>query len=122
MLIADIGQAFIEKVNLGLPSANHGWGNREGTFVIDDQDKLALYTLPDDDTLYDYSYPVAQYAHDIPTSASIAGRYIYRGSTIPEPHGKYIFADLATDGRFFLADEDTLRRGIPGSTRRIINL
>jgi glucose/arabinose dehydrogenase len=111
MLIADIGQAFIEEVNLGSPGANYGWGNREGTFVIDDQDELVLYPLPDDDNLYNYSYPVAQYDHDLTTNVAIAGGYVYRGSAIPELHGKYVFADFATDGRFFLADVDTLDEG-----------
>ena len=33
MFIGDIGQGFVEEVNLGVPGANYGWRLREGTFA-----------------------------------------------------------------------------------------
>ena len=107
MLIADIGQAFIEEVNLGLKGANYGWGNREGTWTIDEKNENVLLTLPKDDAKYGYTYPVAQYDHDIPPGTersyaiAIAGGYVYRGKAIPELIGQYIFADFGKDARFF---------------------
>ena len=111
LLIVDIGQSFIEEVNLGIAGANYGWGNREGTFLINENNQFELFPLPEDDGLNHYTYPVAQYDHDVPTNVAIAGGFVYRGSAIPELNGQYIFADFATDGRFFTVDVDNLING-----------
>lgn len=106
MLIADTGQAFIEEVNLGIKGANYGWGNREGTWVIQENNENVLFPLPENDSQYGYTYPVAQYDHDIPPEKdyypiAITGGYVYRGKAIPELVGQYIFADFGSDARFF---------------------
>ena len=117
ILIADVGQAWIEEVNLGSKEANYGWGNREGTWIIDEKNENVLLTLPKDDAKYGYTYPVAQYDHDIPPgigdsyAVAIAGGYIYRGKAIPELTGQYIFADFGNDGRFFHVPVDELVDG-----------
>ncbi len=117
MLIADIGQAFIEEVNLGMKGANYGWGNREGTWIIDEKNENALFPLPSYDAKYGYTYPVAQYDHDIPSDyegfygIAITGGYVYRGKAIPELVGQYIFADFGNDGRFFHVSVDELVNG-----------
>ncbi len=100
MLIADTGQAFIEEVNLGIKGANYGWGEREGTWVIKEDNENVLYALPNNDKFYGYTYPVAQYDHDI-RGVAITGGYVYRGKAISELIGQYIFADFVRDGRFF---------------------
>jgi glucose/arabinose dehydrogenase len=107
MLICDTGQAFIEEVNLGKKGANYGWGEREGTWVIDENNENVLYELPENDAEFNYTYPVAQYDHDIPPGVTqyyaiaIAGGFVYRGTAIPELIGQYVFADFGSDGRFF---------------------
>lgn len=117
MLIADTGQAFIEEVNLGIKGANYGWGNREGTWVIDEKNENALFPLPENDAKYGYTYPVAQYDHDIPSDyegfypIAITGGYVYRGKAIPELVGEYIFADFGSDARFFHVSVDELVNG-----------
>lgn len=117
MLIVDIGQAFIEEVNLGIKGANYGWGNREGTWVIDEKNENVLFPLPKNDADYGYTYPVAQYEHDKPPNWSgyyavaIAGGYVYRGKAIPELVGQYIFADFCNDGRFFHVPVNQLVNG-----------
>lgn len=116
MLIADTGQAFIEEVNLGSKGANYGWGNREGTWVIEESNENVLFPLPKDDAKYGYTYPVAQYDHDIPPDIedfpiAIAGGYVYRGKAIPELVGQYIFADFGSDARFFHVPVDELVDG-----------
>jgi hypothetical protein len=117
MLIADTGQAFIEEVNLGIKGANYGWGNREGTWVIDENNENVLFPLPQDDAKYNYTYPVAQYDHDIPPEIegsypiAIAGGYVYRGKAIPELVGQYICADFGSDARFFHVPVDELVNG-----------
>jgi sugar lactone lactonase YvrE len=117
MLIADTGQAFIEEVNLGIKGANYGWGNREGTWVVDEKNEKVVFPLPSDDAKYSYTYPVAQYSHHVPKNypdfygIAIAGGYVYRGKTIPELVGQYIFADFGSDGRFFHVPVDDLVNG-----------
>ncbi len=123
MLIADIGQNFIEEINLGIKGANYGWGQREGTFVTQKDNQNILFPLPENDGESGYTYPVAQYDHDINGLVSIAGGYVYRGSAMPELVGKYIFADFANDGRFFSVDADQLVNGQQAiiSELRILN-
>jgi hypothetical protein len=119
MLIADTGQALIEEVNLGIKGANYGWGEREGTWVIKENNENALFPLPKDDDKYGYTYPVAQYDHDLPPdiedtdtyAIAIAGGYVYRGKAIPELVGQYIFADFGSDARFFHVPVDQLVAG-----------
>ena len=117
MLIADTGQAFIEEVNLGLKGANYGWGEREGTWVLRENNENVLFPLPQDDGKYNYTYPVAQYDHDIPPEIegqypiAITGGYVYRGKAIPELNGQYIFADFGRDARFFHVRVDELVDG-----------
>ncbi|OKH45962.1 sugar dehydrogenase [Calothrix sp. HK-06] len=117
MLIVDTGQAFIEEVNLGIKGANYGWGNREGTWVIDERNENVLFPLPKDDGKYGYTYPVAQYSHHIPKDypgfygIAITGGYVYRGKAIPELVGQYIFADFGNDARFFHVPVDELVNG-----------
>ena len=116
MLIADTGQAFIEEVNLGIEGANYGWGEREGTWVIKENNENVLFPLPQDDAKYNYTYPVAQYDHDVPPEKeyypiAIAGGYVYRGKAIPELFGQYIFADFGSDARFFHVPVDELVDG-----------
>ncbi|MDV2998654.1 MAG: hypothetical protein N5P05_000260 [Chroococcopsis gigantea SAG 12.99] len=111
MLIDDIGQFFIEEINLGIKGANYGWGNREGTFVTAQNNEHVLYELPPDDSKFGYTYPVAQYDHDITGLVAIAGGYVYRGAAIPELVGQYIAADFANDGRFFNVSSPQLVNG-----------
>lgn len=117
MSIADTGQDFIEEVNLGIKGANYGWGEREGTWVIEENNENVLFPLPQDDDRYNYTYPVAQYDHDIPPGKedhypiAVAGGYVYRGKAIPELIGQYIFADFGSDARFFHVPVDELVDG-----------
>jgi hypothetical protein len=117
MLIVDTGQAFIEEVNLGKKGANYGWGEREGTWVIDEDNENVVYELPENDGDFNYTYPVAQYDHDKPLNWSgfyavaITGGFVYRGTAIPELVGQYIFADFCNDGRFFHVPVDELVEG-----------
>ena len=125
MIIAEIGQAMIEEINLGKKGANYGWGEREGTWVIKEENENILFKLPKDDAKYGYTYPVAQYDHDIPENWSgpyaiaIAGGYVYRGKAIPELVGHYIFADFGHDGRFFHVPVAELEEGKQASIKEL---
>jgi sugar lactone lactonase YvrE/glucose/arabinose dehydrogenase len=108
MLIADIGQEYIEEINLGLRGGNYGWGIREGTFAIDPEDARKLFRLPAHDAENSFTYPVAQYDHD--EGDAIMGGFVYRGRAIPELWGHYIFGDIVR-GRVFHVPIDDLVLG-----------
>jgi glucose/arabinose dehydrogenase len=110
LVLADIGQFFIEEVNLGVRGGNYGWPRREGTFATDRVDQTRLHALPDDDASFGYVYPVAQYDHDegetregTPIAkgrVAITGGFVYRDVAIPALAGQYLFGDLV-NGRVF---------------------
>lgn len=85
--IGDVGQNDIEEIDLmpaGTSGQNFGWPVLEGHECYDD---------PDCDPSA-YTAPVDQYTHDY--GCSVTGGYVYRGSTIPELVGTYLFADYCT--------------------------
>ncbi len=122
LLISDIGQSNIEEVNLGVSGANYGWYEREGAYL----NRKDLYPanfgppnvlelLPTDHATDEYTYPVAQYDHNDPStngeagSHAVAGGYVYRGSRVPQLYGKYLFGDFAgNSGPLFVVDVDDL--------------
>ncbi len=109
MLIADIGQARIEEIDVGQAGANYGWGQREGMFVIDPDDENHLSPPPADEGSR-YTYPAVQYRHDL--GKAVTGGYVYRGKAIPALYGKYVFGDIAS-GRIFFVEATTLVNGRP---------
>jgi glucose/arabinose dehydrogenase len=110
MLIADIGQAQVEEINIGRPGANYGWGEREGTFVVDPDDENHLSPPPAGDERFGYTYPAVQYRHDL--SRAVTGGFVYRGKALPALYGKYLFGDIVS-GRIFFVDVSTLVSGRP---------
>lgn len=114
MLIGEMGQRQIEEINLGVAGANYGWWEREGTFATVRDDQTTLFTLPDDDASFGFTYPVAQYDHDDPSFTSdrnaVVGGYVYRGSAVPELFGHYLFGDLV-NGTIYHVPVDELRLG-----------
>lgn len=119
MVIADIGQANVEEVNLGRARANYGWSPREGTFMTDPDDHTRLFELPVDDHRFGFVYPVAQYDHD--EGSAIAGGYVYRGSRVPELVGKYVFGDIV-NGRIFCLNVEHVAMGRQAEIRELVIL
>lgn len=109
MLEGDIGEKNIEELNIILPGKNYGWNQREGTFLFDNtlgQD--FVFNLPSDDSLNNYTYPVAMYDHD--EGPAIVGGYVYRGVEFPELYGQYLFGDIV-NGKLFHVPVDSLQLG-----------
>jgi glucose/arabinose dehydrogenase len=78
LLIADVGGAEHEEVNVGIRGANYGWPNVEGV------SSNPAYTNP----LYSYSHNGRD--------ASITGGFVYHGTQFPSSYqGSYFFADYA---------------------------
>ena len=118
LYINDIGQTQIEEVNIGVPGANYGWRLREGTFAtafgIGGVRPNPVYPRPEDER--DFEYPVAQFDHD--EGNAISSGYVYRGESIPELQGKYVFADLVT-GRIFFIESEGLTPGDPAPIQEL---
>ncbi|WP_240777747.1 PQQ-dependent sugar dehydrogenase [Nonomuraea basaltis] len=108
MFLGHIGEHAIEAIYDVGPGDNLGWSEREGPFLFNKADRCHLYTLPDDDAQFGYTYPVAAYDHDPPPGHSctsdsghaVVGGFVYRGNQLPLLHGKYLFGDIV-DGQVF---------------------
>ena len=108
LFVADVGQAMMEEVDLVKPGGNYGWPIREGTTCFNAQDwSQPLESCPTSGL----SDPILSYAHQGDLSAIIGG-LIYRGNTIPELAGGYIFGDWGRgNGHLFVAYPPTLGLG-----------
>lgn len=94
LVVADVGQNFIEEVDIVTPGGNFGWNAKEGSFRFEDGLIFGDLTgVPPG--LID---PVLEYDHD--EGISIIGGFVYRGSAIPELVGKYVFGDFTNTGFF----------------------
>ena len=113
MLVANIGQANIESVNIVHKGDDFGWPLREGPFVLDYLgDMKKIYALPANDSVYHFTYPAILFDHD--EGNSISGGFEYTGSAVPRLKGKYIFGDI-TSGRLFYSDINHLKDGHPSA-------
>ena len=63
-----------------------------------------------------FTYPVAQFDHD--EGNAISSGFVYRGSSIPELSGKFVFTDMVT-GRVFYIDTKNLVPGEPAEIREL---
>ncbi len=109
MLACNIGHGNIESINLIMPGHDYGWPIREGTFVLDPYGDLnKVYSLPSNDSIYQVTYPIAEYDHD--EGKAISGGYEYWGKSVPELQGKYLFGDIPT-GRLFYIDIADIKQG-----------
>ena len=119
MFMGDIGQNFVEEVNLGVPGANYGWRLREGTFAtgyaVGARRPGRVYPRPAEDDQA-FVYPVAQYDHG--EGNAVGGGFVYRGQAIPALQGKYVFTDFPR-GRVLYIDADAL---VPGQLAEIREL
>lgn len=125
MFLGHIGEHAIEAIYEVRAGDNLGWSEREGPFVFDRADRCHLYTLPDDDAQYGYTYPVAAYDHDPPpghpctadSGHAVVGGFVYRGARLPLLHGLYVFGDIV-DGQVFFTRAHLMRREL--SQRAVI--
>lgn len=109
ILASNIGHANIEALNIIEKGRDYGWPEREGTFVMRyDRDMKFVYPLPADDSIYNYTYPVAQYDHD--EGNAICGGLEYWGTKLNDLKGKYLFGDIVK-GRLFYVEMNDLSIG-----------
>ncbi len=112
--IGDIGENWVEEINLLQAGADYGFPHREGTFVLQADNPSQndrIFELPENDAEFGYTYPVAQYIHFPNTSNAIALGEVYRGSLFEEQlGGLLLFGDL-WQGRVFAVQESELEQG-----------
>ncbi len=97
----DVGQGAREEVSVFGAGANLGWPYREGSIA-------GITSTPSPAPMM--TDPIADYTHA--DGRSVTGGYVYRGSTIPELYGKYVFGEFsfgtgafgASPGRLFWLD------------------
>ena len=109
LLAVNIGEHNIEALNIIKAGHFYGWPIREGTFLERFfYNTGKVYPLPDNDSVYHITYPVAQFDHD--EGVAISGGFEYRGTAIPQLAGKYLFGDIAS-GKLFYVNMKDLRLG-----------
>jgi len=89
---ADVGQNSYEEINIIKKGGNYGWNTMEG---------LHCFEPSSDCNTEGLELPVWEYGRS--EGVSVTGGFVYRGETIPELKGKYIYADFAT-GRIWALD------------------
>jgi len=88
LYIGDVGQNQWEEIDYlpaGTPGGvNFGWNYREGAHPYQGEPPAGLQLVD----------PVAEYAH--PEGCSVTGGYVYRGESLPEFNGVYLYGDYCT--------------------------
>ncbi|MBX7137138.1 MAG: PQQ-dependent sugar dehydrogenase [Oligoflexia bacterium] len=92
--IGDVGQNVYEEVDILQKGANYGWRILEGNHN---------YNNPSNYPQSDFRAPVVEYSHSL--GSAITGGYVYRGGSIPELVGKYVYGDSGS-GRIWVLDYD----------------
>lgn len=92
LIAGDVGESRWEEINLIYKGMNYGWNIREGYDCFNfNQFTEPLLTCPDKNGSSRLIGPVMAYDHA--NGLSVIGGYVYRGYTIPELRGMYVFAD-----------------------------
>jgi glucose/arabinose dehydrogenase len=94
MYIGDVGQDKIEEIDFepaGAAGRNYGWRLMEANSCFNPGNGC-------DATDENLTLPVAQYTHSV--GQSVTGGYVYRGHSIPDLRGTYLYVDYETN-RFF---------------------
>ncbi len=79
--LADVGQGDWEEIDIIESGKNYGWRCFEGNHTFNSNNCGGIEHTP----------PVWEYSHSL--GLSVTGGYVYRGSTVPDLVGKYIYAD-----------------------------
>jgi uncharacterized repeat protein (TIGR03806 family) len=96
----DVGQSTLEEVNKVTLGGNYGWRCFEGTNDYPNSTSPNACGPNRSSSIP----PIAQYGRTL--GQSTTGGFVYRGSAIPNLHGRYVFADFAS-GRVWHIARDT---------------
>ena len=96
LYIADVGQNTWEEIDFQPAGSrggeNYGWNVYEGLHPF--QNSQAVDAVP----------PIAEYSHA--DGCSVTGGYVYRGNTLPDLQGTYLFGDFCS-GTIWATKRDT---------------
>ncbi len=101
LFVGDVGQNLWEEVDIVTKGENYGWNIKEGTHCFDPQNPDQSPEECADkgsrgEPLVD---PILEYPHpSLPDGIglSVIGGYVYRGASLPQFKGKYIFGDWSS--------------------------
>lgn len=116
LFCADVGQNLYEEANIIVSGGNYGWNRKEGSRCFNPDNPLLPPAEcpaigPNGEDLID---PVMEYSHNGSSTelagTAVIGGFVYRGSSMPELAGSYIFGDWSRgfsspDGSIFLGSE-----------------
>ena len=119
LFVADIGQDFVEELNLVTAGANLGWNDWEGSFRYVSRQEVSVVDQRGDANI---TFPVAEYDHSDPLLGpryAITGGIVYRRGDIAQLANMVVFGDLF-NGEMFYIDADNLPNGGQEAIRRIL--
>jgi len=96
----DVGQNAYEEIHIIDKGGNYGWNTMEGKHCFKPSNGCNTSGL---------KMPIWEYGRD--QGVSVTGGFVYRGPTLSELTGKYIYADFAT-GRVWSLDSSNLTKPI----------
>jgi len=120
LYVGDAGQVLYEEIDLVKKGGNYGWNVKEGTVCFNTDDNTQIRpgcpsSDPDGNVLEDPIIQVKNKAH--PDGSGIAtvivGGNVYRGNSLPQYRGRYIFgifsqggSPATPNGRLFIASRN----------------
>ncbi len=104
LYVSDVGQNYIEEVDIVTAGGNYGWNWKEGTFTfVFNGAQDAYVTTEPLDVPAGLTDPIAEYDHD--DGVAVVGGFVFEGTTLPQLEGKFVFGEFArtfsNDGRLF---------------------
>jgi glucose/arabinose dehydrogenase len=106
LFAGDVGQDKFEEVDIVVKGGNYGWNIMEG---------LHCFNPPSNCNQSGLILPITEYDH-LAGDITVIGGYVYRGTSIPQLQGAYIFGDFGS-GRIWI-----LRENPPGTWTRSLLL
>ena len=108
--VGDVGESDREEIDIVTNGGNYGWGAYEGTSV--ERANLVSSATGAIPPLFELYHNVGGQSE----ATNIVGGFVYRGTAIPQLHGKYIFADTGEDNGGQPTNQVDLYYGDPTST------
>ncbi|GAB2777252.1 PQQ-dependent sugar dehydrogenase [Salinimicrobium soli] len=103
LFVGDAGQSLWEEISVVEAGGNYGWNVKEGSHCFDASDNKNIpATCPDTDV---YGTPLTDPVIELPNAANpaggvtvtVIGGYVYRGNSIPDLNGQYLFGSFSKD-------------------------
>jgi glucose/arabinose dehydrogenase len=97
LIAGDVGQDYMEEIDVVVSGGNYGWPVREGTTCFNKGGVTSPLPECATQSAYgdDFLEPVLEYRREF--GRSVTGGYVYRGRALPELYGRYLFVDWVTN-------------------------